>query len=722
MDKRLVLALLMATVIIFSIFLAFTLFKIGEKISDNKSHAGFHPVITLVIENITDKELLVTIKSDVYESLCIDKATILDQNTGQACCIIIPEEDNRCLFGTNVVKFNISDCNLRENITYLLKIEFTNELEINETFRYIVAKRKEKLVEQQEKTGINVTILLRIKPGTTQAVLEEVYRIFREMEIPFTISTYASYVLANPETCNNIFPYAESVVSSTYNYPSLIKIPAKIAELEIKEGIKLLDSCFNNVVPEILDAPWGELDTKTLSLVGSLGVKYVILDGVTAKTYRVNETYVIESVDIDLFEPFSMNGTYIISINLDEINTKEQILQVKRQLENIKELESSGKVRFVTLDEAIRILVNNAYSVSSIEKATLEQVPGSEFLWEAYSLQLQDIADMLKNLDETRYNKSRILEAINTSVFWTNKENMGKKLDKYRVTQKVVLKSAATLVSELMPIVKWTACYYLTNIDMRKLKDRHFRVLVIEMEEGLTPKDVRELEKHNNLVMAYINLGHAEEWRDYWSHIKGKFWVHESTEYEGEYFVEYWRKEWQDIILSKVEKAESMGFQGVYFDNIDAYVSIRENGYRWARGMDLEELMVQTVVNLSKTIKEKYGNNFKIFVNIGSALELLERENFLRHIDGVLREEVWYTTEDSKSIPMSAEETSLAIKYLENARLYGKTVIVADFIENKKLAQKFCEMSWNHGFIPVPQPTWLSDYSEPPPKDWCSGS
>jgi len=59
------------------------------------------------------------------------------------------------------------------------------------------------------------------------------------------------------------------------------------------------------------------------------------------------------------------------------------------------------------------------------------------------------------------------------------------------------------------------------------------------------------------------------------------------------------------------------------------------------------------------------------------------------------------------------------LKYLREARLRGKTVIVADFLENKEMAEDFCRLCWYYGFIPVPQLVWASDYSEPPPLELC---
>ncbi len=147
-------------------------------------------------------------------------------------------------------------------------------------------------------------------------------------------------------------------------------------------------------------------------------------------------------------------------------------------------------------------------------------------------------------------------------------------------------------------------------------------------------------------------------------------------------------------------KAYELDFDGVYFDNIDACVMVSENGLEWAASLNLSKLIVDSVFNISMTIKGKYGRGFKVFVNIGSAVELLSDPKFLSAIDGLLREEVWYTLRDGKSVRVPVEETATALKYLVYARRKGKIVMVADFLDSEKLAKEFCRLCWNYCFIP----------------------
>ncbi|KYH39350.1 MAG: hypothetical protein AYL28_000740 [Candidatus Bathyarchaeota archaeon B23] len=263
------------------------------------------------------------------------------------------------------------------------------------------------------------------------------------------------------------------------------------------------------------------------------------------------------------------------------------------------------------------------------------------------------------------------------------------------------------------------SCCYLTDVDPERLRGRRFDVLILEME-GLNPSAIGELRRRCRLLLAYINLGYAEEWRDYWSEIGGGGWVHEPTEYEGEYFVEYWRPEWRDVILTLVEEAHGIGFEGVLLDNVDASTTLRELRPTWSRGLEPEESMINLVEEVSRAAKQRYGVEFKVYVNLGSALRLLGDERFLSSIDGILREELWHTYGDGGSLKTPREEAEETLRYLREARGRGKTILVADPLESGEEAEEFRALCLEEGFKPIPQPSSAWDYSRPPPRAWCS--
>ncbi len=80
------------------------------------------------------------------------------------------------------------------------------------------------------------------------------------------------------------------------------------------------------------------------------------------------------------------------------------------------------------------------------------------------------------------------------------------------------------------------------------------------------------------LIIAYMSIGEAEDYRHYYSESPEKVdWLDcENPNWEGNYYVKYWRSAWQRIIFgdanSYLDKIIAMGFDGVYLDTIDTYL------------------------------------------------------------------------------------------------------------------------------------------------------
>ena len=123
------------------------------------------------------------------------------------------------------------------------------------------------------------------------------------------------------------------------------------------------------------------------------------------------------------------------------------------------------------------------------------------------------------------------------------------------------------------------------------LEQTNYDVLIIDAffnGEPLTYQDVERLKYKPNgsrrLVIAYMSIGEAEDYRYYWKsewYDNPPEWLEEENpDWAGNYKVRYWYKEWQDIIYgnenSYLDKILKAGFDGVYLDIIDAYEYFEE--------------------------------------------------------------------------------------------------------------------------------------------------
>ncbi len=118
------------------------------------------------------------------------------------------------------------------------------------------------------------------------------------------------------------------------------------------------------------------------------------------------------------------------------------------------------------------------------------------------------------------------------------------------------------------------------------LSATNFDLLLIDLffnDEKLTKTDLEQLKIKANggkrLVISYLNIGSAENYRYYWKKHWGQhhpLWIKRKYEgYPDEFWVKFWEKEWQDIIYGNDNSYAKMildaGFDGAYLDNIEAY-------------------------------------------------------------------------------------------------------------------------------------------------------
>jgi len=135
---------------------------------------------------------------------------------------------------------------------------------------------------------------------------------------------------------------------------------------------------------------------------------------------------------------------------------------------------------------------------------------------------------------------------------------------------------------------------YLINTDnfsskqqmLDAIKVTNFDVVIIDLffnDEIITASELSQIRTKANggkrLLISYINVGAAENWRYYW---KSKWntihpcWMKRKYEgYPDERWVKFWDNDWQEIIYgnddSYIRKIIDSGFDGAYLDNVEAY-------------------------------------------------------------------------------------------------------------------------------------------------------
>lgn len=210
------------------------------------------------------------------------------------------------------------------------------------------------------------------------------------------------------------------------------------------------------------------------------------------------------------------------------------------------------------------------------------------------------------------------------------------------------------------------------NVNESKLLKLAPKLLIVDPGE-VERETIRKLQKLGTEVIAYVNLGMAEEWRSYWKERWRRSpprWIAEkSREWSGEYIVMFWHPAWRRILRRVLKSIEREGYDGILLDNIDVYEYWEEKGCK------AEEKLLMII----KWIKLTYSG--KIYVNIGSGLKLIYDEEFMKLVDGILREEVWASYRGV----IDPEETKEILNALIYAKQRGKDVVILDYSNNEQL-------------------------------------
>ncbi len=190
-------------------------------------------------------------------------------------------------------------------------------------------------------------------------------------------------------------------------------------------------------------------------------------------------------------------------------------------------------------------------------------------------------------------------------------------------------------------------------------------------------------------VFAYLDIGHAEDWRDYWLILNKSLIISPVKGWEGEYYVKFWAPQWKEIMFNEVEKIAKMGFGGLMLDNLDACINLTSVNPNACRDM------IYLVNNITE-YAGKYG--LKVIVNLGSVPWMALNVSSW----GVLREETL--------CPLDPD----AYKYLLKAKEMGKVVIDVEYNQSEECYLRALEACSNGIYVYL-----APDYALDKPSRYC---
>ncbi len=178
------------------------------------------------------------------------------------------------------------------------------------------------------------------------------------------------------------------------------------------------------------------------------------------------------------------------------------------------------------------------------------------------------------------------------------------------------------------------------------------------------------------LLLGYFSIGEAETYRDYFSTIPAEAIGPENPQWPGNYEVAFWTQAWRDVATAYIDRVIAAGFDGIYLDVVDEYQQAwaRANAPGGAAGA--EQAMADLVAYLADYAHAKVPG-FKIWAN--NAEELLANDTYFSHIDGMFKENLFYT--DSGALQV-ASETKASLELLQSAIDAGKDVIAIEYVSS----------------------------------------
>lgn len=215
--------------------------------------------------------------------------------------------------------------------------------------------------------------------------------------------------------------------------------------------------------------------------------------------------------------------------------------------------------------------------------------------------------------------------------------------------------------------------YVLQSVGFKELAESDFDIAIIDIDDcGLDLSQLLEFQSKDRVLLSYLSIGEAEDYRSYWTDgwaIGDPDFIYEENPFwHGNYKVKYWYYDWQEIIYSQLDKIIENGFDGAYLDMIDTYKYFED-----IEVSDAADMMVDFVVGLSKYSKS-INNDFLIIPQ--NAEILLDDPEYFDAIDGIGKEELYFFRERRQS----DRDIKLSSYYLDKVKRAGKDVFIISYV------------------------------------------
>jgi cysteinyl-tRNA synthetase len=261
---------------------------------------------------------------------------------------------------------------------------------------------------------------------------------------------------------------------------------------------------------------------------------------------------------------------------------------------------------------------------------------------------------------------------------------------------------AAPVRPNLSEVRSWG--YQLQQVDPDLVADSPYDLMVIDYardgsaERAFSRSEVMAMKRKpdggSRIVLAYLSIGEAEDYRFYWNRTwqaSPPSWLgEENPDWPGNYAVHYWDPEWQSLIAggpgAYLDSIMAAGFDGVYLDRIDAF-DVSDPAFSRVRRMQLMVDFVSSIAAYARTVRPG-------FIIVGqNAEELLSYPGYASAIDGVGKEDLFFGLDGDGTLN-SKGELRASLTPLQKFLASGKPVFLIEYVDTadaRALAHKNAE-------------------------------
>ena len=261
--------------------------------------------------------------------------------------------------------------------------------------------------------------------------------------------------------------------------------------------------------------------------------------------------------------------------------------------------------------------------------------------------------------------------------------------------------------------------YQLQKVDVDQLATSPYELIVIDhADERLVPWDPAVIEQLRNasgsprLVLAYLSIGEAEDYRPYWN----PAWRQEAPEWmgasnpnwRGNYPVKYWHPQWREILLGfggYVDILLAQGFDGFYLDRVDVYEKWGPTGSGPGDREESARTMVALVRAIAHHVRTVRKRENAIIV-AQNAPELSRVSGYLDAVDALALEDLLYESGLSRST--RAVERRLR-GFVGPLMEQGVPVFTVDYMSRTWAARRYERLLRRLGAIPYAAPSTALD-------------